>query len=659
MSFQIRDIILYGPVEEPRILGLRLGQLNIITGASKTGKSALISIVDYCLGASECTVAYGPIRSTVEWYALRLALPNQEIFISRKAPDVGKESSTAMIFQVAASVDIPPKSALMPTTNAPSVEQLLSRAAGIGDNLHEPPPGQTRDPVAATIRHALYFCLLPQDEIISRKLLFCRQGEPLIPQAVKDVLPYFLGAIEDDYIIQQARLRALRQEHQRISRRIAEESALRGAGASRAESLLSEARDLGIVDLPASASTGEQSVDQLRRVLDRALGTAPELDASKHAEEYEQLLDERRERTVTFRRIEADLKAATALIREQKGFTSEGGEQVGRLKSIGMLPPANGGHVCPVCASELPELTKTDEIRQTLLRLQARLVRVDQDNPHLERLVRDLEERLRAARASLAENRAAIDALEKSANKVSECRDFVARAAHIRGRISLYLETLPKAPERADDLEVTARELARKIAELDAVLSADAVAERIDSLLHRLSSHVTVTARELELEHSDHPLRFNLKKLTIVADTPTGAVPMDRMGSGANWIGYHIAVHLALHRLFVEAKRPVPRFLFLDQPSQVYFPADRDTAGRLEVGREGRVVDEDRIAVLLMFQIVRDFASSLHGEFQVVVTEHADPVQDWYQDSVVERWRDGKKLIPAEWAEIARRRDGL
>ena len=35
--------------------------------------------------------------------------------------------------------------------------------------------------------------------------------------------------------------------------------------------------------------------------------------------------------------------------------------------------------------------------------------------------------------------------------------------------------------------------------------------------------------------------------------------------------------------------------------------------------------------------------------FQVVMTEHADIAEPWYQDAVVERWRGGKKLIPEDW----------
>ena len=41
---------------------------------------------------------------------------------------------------------------------------------------------------------------------------------------------------------------------------------------------------------------------------------------------------------------------------------------------------------------------------------------------------------------------------------------------------------------------------------------------------------------------------------------------MARMGSGENWVGYHLIAHLALHQWFVQRQRPVPSFLFLDQP---------------------------------------------------------------------------------------------
>jgi hypothetical protein len=50
-----------------------------------------------------------------------------------------------------------------------------------------------------------------------------------------------------------------------------------------------------------------------------------------------------------------------------------------------------------------------------------------------------------------------------------------------------------------------------------------------------------------------------------------------------------------------------------------------------------------------MFTLVRDVVNELHSEFQVIIIEHADIAEDWYQEAIVERWRDGNALIPAEW----------
>jgi hypothetical protein len=65
----------------------------------------------------------------------------------------------------------------------------------MSDYLHEPPPGQTRVPLAATISHALTFCLQSQNEIAQRRHLFHGGSDRFVAQAIKDTLPYFLGAV--------------------------------------------------------------------------------------------------------------------------------------------------------------------------------------------------------------------------------------------------------------------------------------------------------------------------------------------------------------------------------------------------------------------------------------------------------------------------------
>ena len=121
---------------------------------------------------------------------------------------------------------------------------------------------------------------------------------------------------------------------------------------------------------------------------------------------------------------------------------------------------------------------------------------------------------------------------------------------------------------------------------------------------------------------------------------------MDQMGSGENWVGYHLIAHLALHRWFVEHNRPVPHFIFIDQPSQVYFPEDKDWQ-RQENGTLG--IGEDRKKVGLMYKLAYDIVNMLKEKLQVIVTDHANINEEWFQACVRERWREGKMLVPPEW----------
>lgn len=647
MSFQIEDIVLYGPPEAPRVLPLKLGELCVITGASKRGKSQLINIIEYCLGSSDFNVAFGPIRSTVEWYALRLKAGTQQIFIARKAPAATEQTSSATYLEMGGEVAIPAKSALSATTNIDAACDVLSRVAGIVDHVHEPLPGQTRQPSSPSIRNALFYCFQQQYEIISPKTLFHRQSEGFyIPQLIQDLLPYYLGAIGDDHLLKVTRLRQLRQERRRIEQQLNEAKAIAGEGTTRALALLSEAADLGLVSVYDRKITVNQAREMLRGVLDRSVEP---LETSPVSDEYHRLLQEREEQASRLRRVQEDRQAVAALLNDRKGYAAEGAEHASRLKTLGLYAQTEA-HSCPLCASELPMIPSDSALRTALVVLESKLANVSQENPHLEQLAARLEEEASGLRSSLTETRTALEAIERSRQEVAAYREFAARAAHVRGRISIYLEASPSQGTALDDLAKTATMLDAEIERLDGELGNDAVEERLESIVAIINEHITIAGRELELEHSENPLRFSVKKLTVIAATPTGGIPMDKMGSGANWVGYHIAVHLALHRIFAEADRPVPRFLVLDQPSQVYFPADRDVEGKLEVGRAESTVDQDRAAVLKMFKLIKDTVDSLEGKLQVIVTEHADPKEHWFQSAVVERWReDGKALIPRSW----------
>jgi hypothetical protein len=500
--------------------------------------------------------------------------------------------------------------------------------------------------LSANIRHALLLCFQQQDEIIQRKQLFHRCADRDVAQALKDVLPYLLGAVTDEYVKKREELRRLREKLRNCERKLAELTALRGDGVSKAATLLAQARDRGLTS-ETESNNWDTVVAALRTIAATPMAQAE--DRIPSISEFNRLSEARSTLLEEQRRVRDQIAAARMFKTDEKSFSREATEQQARLKSIGIFEGVIPGEACPLCAHPLSDSSVTPGVSQlkgALTTVSTRLEAVTRSEPQMERAVAGLEEKAAGIQRDLTQNRAELEAVRSGNELIGRAQDEATKRAHVLGRISLYLESLPDLPD-STALEREASELRNQCEVIEEELSDETIRERLESIVALLGGSMTEWARRLQLEHSAHPLRFNLKKLTIVADTPDGPIPMDQMGSGENWVGYHLIGHLALHGWFTEHDRPVPRILFLDQPSQVYFPAEKDVDGSLD-----SIDNEDRIALRRMFELVFEVVAKLAPRFQVVITEHADLNEPWYQGAVVEKWRGGTKLVPEDWRQI-------
>lgn len=92
MHLYIKNIILYPKNKEksPRFITFIEDKINIITGTSQKGKSAIINIIDYCLGSGDCNIPIGLIRDTTEVFALYVKINEDFYFIGRENYDEHK-----------------------------------------------------------------------------------------------------------------------------------------------------------------------------------------------------------------------------------------------------------------------------------------------------------------------------------------------------------------------------------------------------------------------------------------------------------------------------------------------------------------------------------------------------------------------------------------
>ena len=589
MNFQIMDIVLYGKNGEKRIISFNLGDLNIITGFSETGKTALLEIIDYCFCSDSCNIPGGIIRRSLEWVGIRLKTNDGEIFVGRKMPEKDFNSSEKVYYNFSNKVEIPENSEIHQNENVESLKYLLSYKLGITENLHYPLEGQTRPPLKANIKHSLIFNLQHQNDIDNNRYLFHNQWKDYVSQSIKDTFPYFLGAVDDDYVAKKETLTILKRRLKSLKIELNEIESIKGEGITRARILLTDAENMGFkVEIYDNLFNNIQSLKKVQKLL-----LSEKKEHIENLDILERLQKERETLKNEYRKINQQLKYADIVITDRNGFSEEVIAQKNRLQSIELfddLKPKKSS--CPLCHSDISDkqLPQIEDIKDSIQKLDSQLPLMKNPSPKMLAAIRNLENRLDDIKSRLEGNQEQIEYLTLTNEKIKNMRDFNEQKAYLSGKIDLYLENLPKI-EETTDLRREIDSLDVKIALLKDEIDDERIKKRLDKYLRIISKYMGDFATELGLEHSKHPLWLDINKLTVIAETPEETLTLKTIGSGQNWVGYHLITFLALNKWFVEQKRPVSQFLFLDQLSKGHFPADDEDENMEKAKNDDREIE--------------------------------------------------------------------
>jgi hypothetical protein len=87
MHFQLLELILWRRgAPGRRTVAFHEGTVNVISGASKTSKSAVLPIIDYCLGSDRCAIPVGTIRENCEWFGVLVHTTEGRKLFARMEP---------------------------------------------------------------------------------------------------------------------------------------------------------------------------------------------------------------------------------------------------------------------------------------------------------------------------------------------------------------------------------------------------------------------------------------------------------------------------------------------------------------------------------------------------------------------------------------------
>lgn len=662
MYLQIREIVLWprNPNFEPRRLQFQLGKVNVISGASRTGKSAVIPIIDYCLGAGTCSIPVKTIRKYCEWFGVVVATAQGDKLLARREPGAQRSTDDMYLLEAERITDIPRR--IAKNINADAVKRLLDELAGLSKLDFSGGDESTGFDGRPSFRDLAAFTFQPQNVVANPDVLFFKANTYEHREKLRKIFPYVLGAVTPALMAKQFELGRTRQELRRKERELRDAQEVSARWLADLKAKFSEAQELGLAAKPEQELSRGQMIERLEEVVARtdltlSVSTSTISDALRELSDLEvEERDVSRELTTLRHRLGEMNRMHVGVDQYQAALVL----QRGRLQlSSWLVSHTDDGADCPMCGSH------TDSARRKLAVLSDRLQEVEAEAGVDKELPAAFDRELQRVTAEVGQATERLRSVQIRKRALSgrsdeaRQRQFAAqRAERFVGNLESSLDLHQRLGSDSELVEEVVR-LRELVQRLEAELREQDVEARKRRALHAISNNAGRLLPHLDVESPNDPISLEINDLTIKVRGPERDDYLSEIGSGSNWLSYHLAVLLALHQFFLSQRRgPVPAFLVLDQPSQVYFPkriVARPEDEEDEEVEEPQLRDEDVDAVRQAFEVMGRVALDVKGGLQLIVLDHASRDVWGDIDGVVglPEWRDGVKLVPMAWLDDA------
>lgn len=561
MKSYIKSIIIFDENGEKRVVPLEQG-VNIITGESKTGKSALVEIIDYCFCSTRCTVPKGKITEFAHLYVLVMLIGNNTYVIARYNWDNGGK----MFFSKEAE-DFSPtnleinyfdeKTAL----SYNDVKKEIECALGLFiTNMVTDADQQGK---GASLRNMVSYLFQHQNLMASKFALFYRFSDFYKRKDVIDQFPVFAGMIGQEYYSDLIRLNTLKaQLKQKYKKQKANE---------KSTTYIKENLSPLLTDYFALLEQNFDGSISAQKMLEIA-SNLPEFDdtqlfgENKITERYSELnaeleilRNEEREILLKIKNIDNASNTGSSfskMLRDLKQQTS-----VAEIET--------DEYTCPLCGHECQEISDNDskliEASNWLddeLKITAKYTadfsedvrKLNEAHSKIEEKIQDVWGQIKTIEKKFISSKALVSKREK--------------VNYAKARIVLYAEMSNSGIFETVDGDI--EELKEKIDRLEEKIKGFDVDKKMSRAESFLSNNMNRLSLTLEFEDEYRPINLNFGltdgNFDIYQHQKSNEnIYLYEMGSGANWVSCHIALFLSfLHYFSAQENSPMPLIMFFD-----------------------------------------------------------------------------------------------
>ena len=610
MKFHLLNLYIWLSNGKRRKIEFQPNKVNIITGDSLTGKTAILDIFDYCLFASKHTISEASINERATWYGLRFYIQGKTYTIARRAPKEGAVSDDYFF----SSVGETPEEAPSATTSGAALKKALSADFSIDQDAKVSFGGSMiKAGSRISLRYFLLFNTISQDIIANSTVYFDKQGDSRYREALPRTFDLAVGVDTVSNILRREKRLELEKKLKRLIRqeeRISKKSEL---FREQITEMTRKSKEFGLLEEDA--------------ILEASLATLKDMIAREEAVEKDAS-------SVEYDRISSEINKISLKIRNLRNFSSEYEKYKKSLSAT-----SDSLKTIDFLSQNYTDLVRTSifsDLMGALADDQLKIKREIANKTPLDSNVTELVKNLEASRAEL---RSQIEGFPQGAETFRDEREKYIFLGETRAKLDLYTDQRDSSPEGAQS-EISSLE--EQIASQEIQSVAELRSLFVTVMNETTQNYVEKTAAALG-DYANYRTYFDYKEKRLFLKKPKSLF-IENVGSSSNDMFLHLFMFLGLHEVIISNNIPhVPPFLVIDQFSRPYW-GDKEA-------KKDKIDSPDVIKVKCALELLNGFVGDVllsGNEFQMIVFEHI-PEEYWSGMTnvhLVEKFEDGNALVP-------------
>ena len=670
-NIQLKEVAIYSlDGSQKRIITFEIGKLNIIYGASQTGKSAIIPIIDYCLCSTTNRIPAGTIRENCSAFAISLYLENQYLLIKRFG-DLDPQKILYAYSEQSLN-DFNEDNWL--STSREKFKLHLNNALGISfsEIANDSSNNENDKSGRPSYRDLVSFNFQPQNIVANPNCLLYKTDIYKYRSRLQKIFDYAIGAQTSKQLYDDIQKQALEMELKNYQSEKERLIQYNQKIINNSETLLLKAIEYGLLNsttqIDLSDIAGVQNL--LQKIAEKNISDIKLSDKSDQliAQKIQNLINKSDEVLNDIRGLKQERNNISEILGLEKEYTKHLEEEKSRLKIAEFIK-----NFCEENKKDTSVIEDVNALYNNLI--------------HIENTI--IERKLNEKTAYEAKYSAIINEINKKSKKLNSILKNKATLEEKTREKSIleniYVNIIGQAQKYISIME-DEKELDKKIQKIqqqinDYTHNIDENRKKcLTSIVNKSNSYVPLFAE------FDKISDFRKDDLTVKVqkNNEISTHYLWETGSGSNWVAYHIASLLGFQKHFINIQSPVFNFLIFDQPSQVYFPkinsyldatVDYD-AQEKENGKDKGLSDLECVQEMFKVmskaindnkmikkstivdedgkeQVIEEIEDS---KLQVIVLDHAGPDVWLNKEGItdinyLDEWSKENPLVPLSWMQ--------